>query len=169
MKLALVGYMGSGKSFWAEKTAKALRVSMIDLDTFLEQQHLKMNVPDFIYTHGELAFRKLERLALQELCSLSEDFVLATGGGTPCYYENMQLLNKHFTTVYLQATINTLYNRLVKEKDQRPLISHITNDTLKEFIAKHLFERRVFYSLANYKVDVEELTLDKLINTITHA
>ena len=166
MKIALVGYMGSGKSYWAKKLAQKFSVAHFDLDEVLAQEYLNMSVTDFIETHGELAFRKKEQLALAQIANIPSDYVLATGGGTPCYYDNMEFLNQHLRTIYLQAGVQLLYDRLVREKADRPLIAHIEDTALKEFIAKHLFERRVFYEKAHHVVKAETLNLDQLVELI---
>jgi shikimate kinase len=148
MKIAFIGYMGAGKSLWASNLAAKLGLVMIDLDVYLQTHYLDDTISNFIGKKGELAFRKLEKEALKSLAALEGDIVLATGGGTPCYYDNMETLNANFFTVYLNSTIKTLSNRLRTEKQHRPLISHLEDSELDEFIAKHLFERRFFYSQA---------------------
>ena len=168
MKIALVGYMGSGKTFWAKKLAEALKINYLDLDEVLEQDFLKMPISTFIQLHGELAFRKKERAALEDIAQRQVEFVLATGGGTPCYYQNMDVLNRHFKTIYLQAGVQLLYNRLVTEKADRPLIAHVEDIVLKEFIAKHLFERRMFYEQAHHIIKAETLNLEQLLELSKH-
>ena len=166
MKIALIGYMGAGKTYWAQKLAEALQCQFIDLDKYLEEHLLNMSIFDFVQSKGELAFRKKEREALLMLTASNEDFVLATGGGTPCYYDNMEVLNQALFTIYLDIPIKKLADRLVEEKDHRPLISHLTKDEIMEFIAKHLFERRVFYNMAQASIYEKDLNLDSLLEAI---
>ena len=169
MKIALVGYMGSGKSYWAKKLATDLSVRHVDLDQIIETNYIKMSISAFINTAGELKFRQVERQALVEIAQDQKEMVLATGGGTPCYFNNMDVLNNNFTTVYLDSSIAFLYDRLVQEKSSRPLIEHLEDAALKEFIAKHLFERRTFYNQAKISANANGLTLDVLKNVISHG
>ena len=97
------------------------------------------------------------------LSETNEDLVLATGGGTPCYYNNMDVLNTSFQTIYLDIPIMNLFDRLVKERDHRPLISHLNDDELMEFIAKHLFERRYFYNMAKTNLYYSNISLESLL------
>lgn len=164
--IALIGYMGSGKTHWGRLLSNALNESFLDLDDYLEFNHLHRPINTFIETKGELPFRKKERAALYEICKKEEKIVLATGGGTPVYYDNMEYLNKHFTTVYLDCSIKTLANRLKDEKVQRPLLTHIADSELQEFIAKHLFERRHIYLQSNIVIKADALELNTLIQQI---
>ena len=164
--IALVGYMGSGKSYWGKKLANHLNWRFIDLDEWLEEYKLNASIGDFINENGELLFRKKEREALNELVELNEQYVLSTGGGTPCYYNNMDILNANFKTLYLDCSIKTLTDRLLQQKAHRPLIAHVSDNELKEFVAKHLFERRHFYSLASIIIKADDLELETLLDVI---
>ena len=135
--IALVGYMGSGKSYWGKKLANHLNWRFIDLDEWLEEYKLNASIGDFINENGELLFRKKEREALNELVELNEQYVLSTGGGTPCYYNNMDILNANFKTLYLDCSIKTLTDRLLQQKAHRPLIAHVSDKGLNQFVAKH--------------------------------
>lgn len=146
MKITLVGYMGSGKSRFAEELAGHYQLRHFDLDEEIEKE-TGYTIAETFFNKGELYFRKLERAKLQALLKF-EDAVIATGGGTPCYYDNMQLINKASLSVYLQASVNTLYERLKNQRAERPLLAHLADEKLKEFIAKHLFERAAFYEQA---------------------
>ena len=148
MKIALVGYMGSGKTFTAKALAEKLDLDFLDLDAEIESQ-MQRSISEIISEKGELYFRKKERETLSRLLKGS-NFVLATGGGTPCYYDNMELLNANSDTYFLSTSVKVLGLRLVKEKATRPLISHIADENLNEFVAKHLFERRHFYEQAKH-------------------
>lgn len=93
---------------------------------------------------------------------------MATGGGTPCYSDNMQFLKEHpkVYSIYLKASVKTLSERLIIEKSKRPLIANISDNMLSEFISKHLFERSIFYSQAKFTVEVDSLTTEKIIEVI---
>lgn len=162
MKIALVGYMGCGKSFWANALASALECDFIDLDRHLEMFFLNEKIANFIPSKGEIAFRKQENMALKSLVDAKNSFVLATGGGSPCYFNNMEMLNDNFKTIYLNVSITTLVKRLENEKLNRPLIAHIKTEDLHEFVAKHLFERRNFYAQAHVVLNENDTTLENL-------
>ena len=169
MKIALIGYMASGKSFLGHQLAEALDVRFVDLDRILEDKFLQEPIASFIQSKGELAFRKLERQAMAEIRESDDDLVIATGGGTPCYYDNMLQLNKLTTTIYLNASIKTIARRLIEGREERPLVSHLGDDEVMEFVAKHIFERRAFYSQAKYVLNEEHHSVDHLLKLLkTH-
>ncbi|MBT9190268.1 shikimate kinase [Zobellia russellii] len=146
MKIVLLGYMGSGKSTIGKLLSKERGLEFIDLDNYIEEAE-QMPVPDIFKTKGELYFRKKEYAYLNEVLAQKDNFVLSLGGGTPCYGNNMQaVLDATKNAIYLKVSIAQLVNRLLKEKDQRPLIMNIPEDELPEFIGKHLFERSYFYN-----------------------
>ncbi len=164
--IVLVGYMGSGKSTVAMHLAKKMGYKKIDLDDFIEE-NAQSSIQDIFSKLGEMAFRKIEKQALENLLK-KEKIVLAVGGGTPCYYDNMQqLLSGSAAVVYLNTPVAILVDRLWHQKDHRPLIAHISNrNDLTEFVAKHLFERRQFYTQASLSVGVEQQSPEALAEEI---
>ena len=165
MKIILLGYMASGKSYVLKTLAESFDVNAIDLDTYIETQE-GMCISDIFKNKGEIYFRTHENKYLKQLLDSKKSFVLALGGGTPCYANNMDLITKAAISIYLKASINTLYNRLCNEKGSRPLIAKLNNDTLKEFIAKHLFERAPFYEQASQTILVEDVPVAEMVNQI---
>lgn len=159
--------MASGKSFIGKKLSTILKYEFIDLDNYIALKENK-SIKSIFEEHGELYFRKVERKYLQEVLAREDTIIIALGGGTPCYYDNMDVIGtaENIKSVYLRASIPTLVERLKQEKHQRPLIAHIkTEDLLTEFIGKHLFERSYFYNQANFTVDANknsELMLEEL-------
>ncbi len=152
MKIVLVGYMGSGKSTIGKLLAKQLSTSFIDLDTYIETQ-TGNTISELFASKGEIYFRKQEHLALKSILENEDHFVIATGGGTPCYSNNMDLILTHTSKVfYLRVSIGELVKRLGKEKKDRPLIAKIADEDLPEFFGKHLFERSQFYNKATYTI-----------------
>ncbi len=150
MKIVLVGYMGSGKSTIGKMLAKKLKFGFIDLDDYIESSE-NSSIPAIFEEKGEIYFRKKEFEHLKDLLKDKDDFILSTGGGTPCYGENMNTILEATSNVfYLKVSINGLMDRLILEKEERPMIANIPNEELPEFIGKHLFERSYFYSKAQH-------------------
>ncbi|MFM1884665.1 MAG: hypothetical protein RL168_849 [Bacteroidota bacterium] len=164
-RLFLLGYMGVGKSTWAKKLGKALELPVHDLDQILESQ-LGMSISAYILHHGELSFRKQEKQAVLDCKAL--EGVIAVGGGTPCYYDNMQQLNALGHTVYLHAPVGFLAKRLQDSflaGTQRPLLAGVSLEDYAEFIGKHLMERQAFYSQSQSRIAVDkEEVLARLID-----
>ena len=162
--------MGSGKSTIGKQLAQKLDLPFIDLDQYIEKQE-GTSVKLLFDKKGELYFRKVEHLALKKLIADPLPQVISLGGGTPCYYNNMDLLqvSPHFS-FYLKAGIPTLAQRLKLEKESRPLIAHLTTDQdLNEFIGKHLFERSSFYQKAKETLSIDRLNVNEVVENICSA
>lgn len=165
-KIILIGYMGCGKSTIASKLAKRLKILSFDLDKLIENE-LKLSIVEIFSKKGEIYFRKIEHEILKKIISIDKDLVISTGGGTPCYSNNHLLLNSEkVISIYLRASVDTLYNRLSADKTQRPIIADKPLSELKEFIAQHLFERSYFYNQATYTVIVDSKSPDEIVNEI---
>lgn len=164
MRLSLVGYMGSGKTSVGRALEQAIGLKFVDLDQCIEEK-VGMNIVTIFEQKGELFFRKTERQILHEVCA-EENIILSTGGGTPAYYDNMQVINAQTTSIYLHASPTALAQRLQAEKQQRPMIAHITDDDLPEFIAKHLFERNAFYQNADYTIATSHRSEEEVVAEI---
>ena len=159
MRIFLLGYMASGKSTLGAALADALNCAFMDLDELLEGK-MGMPVGAFIEQKGELSFRKAEHEALVSwLEEGPKDAVVALGGGTPVFYDHMALLNESGRTVFLDVSIGELAQRL-KGSTDRPLIK--SQEDLVEFVAKHLFERRPYYSQAQVRVKGDDLEVKDL-------
>ncbi|CAM1340680.1 shikimate kinase [Tenacibaculum aestuarii] len=167
MKIVLLGYMASGKSTIGRILAEKLQISFIDLDAYIEEKE-KMSVSDVFKEKGEIYFRKQEHVYLKELLDKKEDFVLSLGGGTPCYAGNMNVLLSYddVTSIYLKTSIQTIMERLVNEKSQRPLVARLNEDELAEFIAKHLFERSYYYNQATHKLVVDNKDVNETVEDL---
>ena len=165
--IILLGYMGCGKSTVGRLLAKYLELPFVDLDDYLSEIHGR-SVPNLFLEYGEIGFRKIEKKALYDLLSSAQPSVISLGGGTPCYADNMQsVIQSTPYTFYLSPSISTLCRRLYSEKDHRPMISHLTSeDKLQEFIAKHIFERKLFYEQANHLLYVQDETPQELVDQI---
>ncbi len=157
--------MGSGKSTIAKLLSKKLLIDAIDLDDYIAEKE-KLSIPELFKKRGEVYFRKQENYYLKQLLNNDQNIILALGGGTPCYGNNMEEILKGGTSIYLQGKLPTIFNRLTNEKEQRPLISNLNNEQLMEFIAKHLFERSVFYKQANFMVDIDDKKKEDIVAEI---
>lgn len=165
MKIILLGYMGSGKSTVARELAAVLGLPFTDLDDYIiEKEH--MSIKDIFKSKGEIYFRLQESKYLKELLADQNDMVLALGGGTPCYANNMELIKKEALAFYLKGSITTLCQRLRSEKQQRPLIASLNDEQLTEFVAKHLFERRSFYEQASQSIQIDDKSADELVQEL---
>lgn len=167
-KVVLIGYMGSGKSVIAKKLANQIGISAVELDEMIEKK-CEMSIQELFSSKGELFFRKDEHQLFLNLLNDENDMIISTGGGTPCYFNNHELLNgENVVSIYLKASIDTLYNRLLKGKQKRPLIANLNDNEIKEFIAKHLFDRSFYYNQATYKVNVDAKTIDEIVAEIAN-
>lgn len=160
--IVLIGYMGSGKSAVGKQIAKNNNLAYADLDDYIEQQEGK-SIKQIFDEKGEVYFRRIESKYLKIFLNTRSDTVFSLGGGTPCFSNNMELINNHskVISIYLQTSVNELSNRLFQEKSKRPLIAHVaTPEQLTEFIAKHLFERAIYYNQAKYiiKTDLKSIS-----------
>ncbi|HEX9150768.1 MAG TPA: shikimate kinase [Flavobacterium sp.] len=165
-KIILLGYMGCGKSTIANKLSKIIEIPFVDLDKKIEEK-INLSINDVFEKHGEIYFRKLEHEVFVELLDSPDNLIIGLGGGTPCYANNHELLkNDNVVSVYLKASIETLFNRLVHNKSKRPLIANKSDDEMKEFIAKHLFDRSFYYNHAQHKVIVDDKTIDQTVADI---
>ena len=165
MIISLIGYMGSGKSHISKVLCQKMGLKLIDLDKeiFLKNN---MSIPEIFEKRGEIYFRKEERALLEEILNTEKNCILSLGGGTPAYYNNMELITQKSESVYLRTSVRTLTERLLKQKQKRPLIAKIPDEDLPEFIAKHLFERQVFYGQAKYTVSTDSKTPEKITDEI---
>jgi len=166
MKIALIGYMGSGKSTVGALMATQMKLPLIDLDDYIEDQE-GQSISALFESKGEIYFRKKERFYLQQICTENTPMILSVGGGTPVFGDNMDIINKSFISIYLRANVPTLYKRLMLHRESRPLISRIKDDDLAEFIGKHLFERQNFYQKAKIIIDVNNLSEEESLKLIT--
>ena len=167
-KIILLGYMGCGKSTIANKLSKVIQIPFVDLDEMIvERMNLSINA--IFEKYGEIYFRKIEHDIFIDLLNAPESLIIGLGGGTPCYANNHVMLNgDNVVSVYLRASIETLFNRLTLDTSTRPLIANKSPEDMKEFIAMHLFERSFYYNQAQYKVVVDDKTVDRIAAEIAN-
>jgi shikimate kinase len=143
----LVGYMGAGKSVIGKSLSKSLGCKFFDLDAYIELKEGK-KISQIFEEKNEVFFRKLENKYLKELILIKDKKIISTGGGTPCFENNFNIIQScsNSVSVYLKASVETILDRLKGSVDKRPIISNFQNeDSIKEFIKKHLFERSFYY------------------------
>ena len=165
--IILIGYMGSGKSAVGRMLAQKHNLSFQDLDDIIAN-NAGTSIPKLFVEKGAKAFRALEHEALRNTLSVAANEVISLGGGTPCYYDNMNLILATTPNIfYLKASHITLTKRLFPEKNERPLIAHTkTAPALQSFIAKHLFERQSFYRQANHLIKVDDKSIEEVVADI---
>jgi shikimate kinase len=157
--------MGSGKSYCGKKIAVHLGVPFIDLDEEIEKAE-KKSISNLFAEEGEVEFRKMEASALRafvekySIDNSSVNAVVSCGGGTPCYHDNMDFMNQHGLTVWMNPAIEILVDRLKKAQDHRPLIAGMSEDELEKFITSKLAERVSFYSKATLHINNSECSVD---------
>ena len=167
MKILLLGYMGSGKSAVGEHLAKVLGVPFYDLDLEIEKE-TKKAISEIFKDKGEIFFRKTEHEVLLKLLESTDSYVLALGGGTPCYGNIMQLIleRKDVASIFLRTSLKELTERLFPERSKRPLIAHIeTKELLNDFVRKHIFERNFYYNQAARNVQADA-TVHEIVSEI---
>ncbi len=160
-RVILIGYMGSGKTTLGKALSKATGMMFYDLDWYIESRMHK-SVSQIFSEQGEDAFRKIEYNMLHEVAEF-ENVIISCGGGTPCFFDNIDYLNQQGDVVYLKANPETLCNHLAMAKTERPLLKDKSREELVEYITEHLKERAPFYEKANHILDVSVLdSYDKI-------
>lgn len=165
-KIILIGYMAVGKTTIGELLSKKMQIEAIDLDRIIENT-TGLSIPNIFERNGEVYFRKIEHKIFKKSVEESKELIIITGGGTPCYANNHLLLNaENVISIYLKASIDVIFDRLKSEKEQRPLVANQSGADLKEFIAKHLFERSYFYNKALFTVNVDGKSPEVIVEEI---
>ena len=164
MKLFLLGMMGSGKSYWSKELSKKLKCGGYDLDFLIESNEEK-TISEIFADDGEEYFRKTEAKILRWFGE-KKIFVLATGGGTPCFHANMEWMNKTGITIWIDESIDVLAERLAPEKEHRPLIRNLNNNELKDFLSNKLEERKPFYSQSKIHLQEKDIQLKNILQLV---
>ncbi len=152
IRIILIGYMGAGKTTVGKALAQELNLTFYDLDWYIEERY-RRTVPQLFAERGEAGFREIEKRVLHEVAEF-EDVVISSGGGTPCFFDNMDYMNGQARTVYLKASSDVLFRHLKMGKTERPLLKNKTDEELKQYIQDSLAAREPFYSKAQYMLDV---------------
>lgn len=160
MRIFLIGFMGSGKSTMGKKLATKLGYNFIDLDHEIEKQ-IGTSIGDYFAIHGEAAFRKLESENLKNF-PYPQNAVVATGGGTPCFFDNMDWMNANGTSMYIEMPPAALAKRLEGGKEKRPLLRDLDEAQMIAFIESKLSERESFYKRATININGINLNADAM-------
>ena len=159
--------MGSGKSTLGSKLARRISYQFIDMDHLIEET-AEMSIPEIFNEHGEDVFRKWEHDILFELCK-QEKIVIATGGGTPCHSQMMDIMNSHGSTIYIQLTPQALKDRLINSRTERPLIKGKSGTELLDYIKTSLHKRELFYNRAEFVVNGINLQAEDLARLLMNS
>ncbi len=161
MKIFLIGYMASGKSTIGRKLSQELGVPFIDLDKYIEEKYFK-TIPQIFEQEGEDAFRKKEHTSLKEVAEF-ESAVIATGGGAPCFFDNIDVMNQSGFCVFLDVDAEELASRLMQSKTERPLIKGKSPDELVDFIESMMAKRRPFYEKAKCVLKGKDIQAEDVV------
>jgi shikimate kinase len=165
MKVFLIGFMASGKSTIGIELAKELGFQFIDLDTYIETKHSRTIKMIFEY-FGEDRFREFENEALKEVAQMEGNIIVASGGGTSCFYNSVDYMNEVGLTIYLRVEVSELVARLVESKTDRPLLWGKSKEELNNYIIRVLEERKKYYEKAKITVQMDSINVEQLSNTI---
>ena len=168
MKIFLIGFMGSGKTHWGRLLSEKLGIRFFDLDEQVVEQAGKP-ITEIFAADGEEQFRMMEKDILHIITESHDSFVMACGGGSPCYFNNIEYMNQSGTSVWINTPLDTIFSRLISEKDKRPLIKSLSDDQLKSFISKKFADRKIYYEQADVVVDDDPLPLEQLIQKVLHV
>jgi len=157
--------MGSGKTHWGKLLSSKLQLPFRDLDSLIVEKEQR-SVSDIFAAEGEEYFRYKEMEMLEELVGKEENFILSCGGGTPCFFNNIEFMKKSGKVVWLNTSVEVLKERLLNERMSRPLIREVDDEELKRFIIRKLSERKMYYEQADVMVNEESITLEELIRVL---
>ena len=157
--------MGAGKSYWGARLNAVTGVEFIDLDHCIEERTSK-KITTIFEEEGEEGFRKLEQKILRDIISQKENFVMACGGGTPCFFNNLELMKQQGRVVWLTSSPQKICERLLRERAHRPLVNKLTEKQLEEFITTTLYSRQIFYQQADHIIDPDLPTAEESLKKI---
>lgn len=161
-RILLVGFMAAGKTTLGKALAKDLGLQFVDLDLYIESRY-HATVSQIFAERGEEGFRQIERNMLHEVAEF-EDVIIATGGGTPCFFDNMEYMNAQGTTVFLDVSVDVIFTRLTIARTQRPLVAGKTDEELRSYITETLNRRLPYYSRATHSFCANQLENVKQIS-----
>jgi len=168
MRIFLIGFMGAGKTHWGRILSAETGIPYYDLDEVIVQSERK-SIATIFQEKGEEYFRVKEQEVLEALVEDHDDVIVATGGGTPCFFNNIDFMRKHGKVIWLNTAVDMLVERLLKQKASRPVIRNIPDRELRSFIIKKLQDRKMYYEQAHISLHEESITKDSLLKSIKDA
>ncbi len=164
MRIFLIGFMFSGKSTVGKKLASIMNYNFIDTDKYFEEKY-KISIFDFFEKFGEEMFRKFEHEILKELV-VKDNVIISTGGGLPCFNENMDIINKEGISIYLEMPYNAIINRQKNSKQKRPLLKNKTQEEIETYLLDLLTKREPIYQKSKITIDAQNIDFYSLKETI---
>lgn len=164
MRIFLIGFMGSGKTTLGKQIAGLMNYKFIDVDHYIVDHHGE-SVSDIFANRGEDFFRKLEQSALKEIIK-EDNVIVSTGGGTPCFFNNMEIMNNSGLTIYLKLEEEVIVNRLVYSKRGRPLLANLNKEELEEYVDKLMEKRCGFYNRAKIAIEGVSIRPEDIVRII---
>ncbi|MEP6748341.1 MAG: shikimate kinase [Bacteroidota bacterium] len=168
MRIFLIGFMGSGKTYWGKILSEYTNLPYFDLDEVIITAE-KKSIQQIFHDNGEEYFRIKEQEVLKALAEDHDNIIISTGGGTPCFFNNIDFMKQQGKVVWLNTSVDVLLERLIKQKHHRPLIKNISDSELKAFIIKKLQDRKMYYEQAHIILHEETITLESILKSIEHA
>lgn len=168
MKIYLNGFMGAGKTHWGRILGQRLSIPFFDLDEEIVRSEGR-SVNDLFAQEGEEFFRVKEKEVLHLITESNPSFVMACGGGSPCYFNNIEYMNEAGLTVWMNTPAAVLFSRLIKGRESRPLLKGLSEDQLRGFIHKKFSDRKIYYQQCQVMIDDEEISVEKFIEKLFHA
>lgn len=164
MKIFLIGFMGSGKSYWARHLSESMELPLLDMDEEIEKK-TGLHITEIFSQQGEMYFRTLEHELLKVFIQ-QDPLLLSCGGGLPCFNDNMSLMNEHGLTIWLDPPVEIMVERLKRKKYKRPLLKDLDDEQLTEYVIKKLSERTAFYSQAQLIINPLDYSVESLTQKI---
>lgn len=169
MRIFLIGFMGAGKTHWGKQVANRMGLPFFDLDELIVA-HENKSIADIFAANGEEYFRLLEKQLLEELAEKEDSMIISCGGGTPCFFNNIDFMKRYGIVVWLNTHVEVILQRLLKERVHRPLLKDIQDEDLRSHIIRKLNERRMYYEQADVIIDKEDsISMNDFIQTVLHA
>ena len=168
MRIYLIGFMGAGKSYWGPRLAQQAGIRFYDLDREIEESQ-GASIDEIFSKSGEEAFRIIEKELLHILTESHSQFVMACGGGTPCFLNNIDYMKRSGKVVWINPAVEILAHRLTAERNQRPLLRDIAEEALLPYLQKKMADRRLYYEQAHLCVDADPLDLSYILNALSNA
>ena len=169
MRIFLIGFMGAGKTHWGKQVANRMGIPFHDLDELIVV-HEGKSITEIFAESGEEYFRLTEKTLLEELVEKEDSMIISCGGGTPCFFNNIDFMKRYGIVVWLNTHVEVILQRLMKERMHRPLLKDIKDEDLRGHIVRKLNERRMYYEQADVIIDKEDsISMNDFIQTVLHA